>query len=70
MDVISRLVRALEDTFTQIGRSASEPDTHQHKCSDPYCGTVWQHDGRESKGNANAHTCPKCGTEQWNRHYE
>lgn len=39
--------------------------THQHKC---LCGHKWQH-ANSCAGDAQAHTCSKCGAEVWFRHY-
>lgn len=40
-------------------------DTHKHKCNG--CGHIWEH-GNACRGNVEAHTCARCGDEQWS-HY-
>jgi predicted nucleic-acid-binding Zn-ribbon protein len=44
---------------------------HKHKCSK--CGVVWEHDlakiRREKHTLKKAHTCPKCGTEQYEQYW-
>ena len=35
---------------------------HTHLCSN--CGHIWEH-GAEARGDEAAHTCEKCGTEDW-----
>ena len=38
--------------------------THIHQCEK--CGTTWQHpQPPEDISNIKAHTCPKCGEEEW-----
>lgn len=41
---------------------------HEHKCPNIECGHIWKH-GRDAAGDPHAHECPKCGTEQWYKHY-
>lgn len=39
---------------------------HRHRCPNPRCGNLWTHsDG--CGGDDKAHTCEKCGAEQWAR---
>lgn len=38
---------------------------HKHKC--PSCAHVWKH-GSECLGDKAAHTCPRCGALQWEKH--
>lgn len=39
---------------------------HKHKCSS--CGTIWQHS--DSCGDDDlAHSCPRCGIQQWDKYY-
>lgn len=40
--------------------------THAHKC--PNCGHAWRH-ADSCAGDPQAHTCQKCSTEVWFRHY-
>lgn len=40
---------------------------HKHKC--PACGHIWEHTN-SCAGDVDAHTCEKCGTESWRRHYD
>lgn len=42
----------------------SEP-THKHKCWK--CGLIWEHPDH-CGGVTEAHTCPKCHVEQWDRY--
>jgi len=47
---------------------------HKHKCPNPECGHVWKHDTialRNDREAYNAaHHCPRCGTEQFWKHYD
>ena len=48
---------------------------HDHKCPSAVCAHVWSHDDRDlrhlPKGDFNrTHSCPKCGREQFYRHFE
>lgn len=46
---------------------------HKHKCPNDSCAHVWSHDPDDLKGSCaftQAHACPKCGAEQWDKHYE
>lgn len=37
---------------------------HKHQC--PACATTWKHSDNYF-GNVEAHSCPRCGTEQWDK---
>ena len=45
---------------------------HKHKCPKDSCGHIWQHSASDFNGSEEfhrGHACPKCGAEQWNKHY-
>lgn len=42
--------------------------THKHRCPNQHCGHIWEH-GNDNRGDTQAHTCQKCGSEQWGWHY-
>jgi predicted nucleic acid-binding Zn-ribbon protein len=42
--------------------------THRHKCPNRHCGHIWMH-GDDMFCNVQAHRCPRCGTEQFNKYY-
>lgn len=45
---------------------------HKHKC--PSCAHIWEHETAALRGNKElydaAHHCPRCGTEQFYKHFE
>src|ERR1700685_2129170 len=51
------------------GRDTAEPrGMHSHKCPDPNCAHIWSHDSRDihsAEEGQWAHTCCKCGREQY-----
>jgi len=44
-----------------------EPPTHKHRCET--CGFIWEHE-TNCINNTKAHTCIKCGAEQWHWYEE
>lgn len=56
------------------GEDPNDNGTHRHKCE---CGFIWEHENNCSmqimkaggKDNKQAHTCRKCGREQWQKYY-
>lgn len=46
---------------------------HKHKCPNSNCAHIWQHSPKDfasSQEFLNGHSCPKCGAEQWEKHYD
>lgn len=48
---------------------------HNHKCPSAICAHVWSHDDKDIRHLGKevfdqAHNCPKCGREQFMRHFE
>ena len=51
------------DEFITELAAAIDPDgSHKHKCN--HCQHVWEH-SNQCAGDKQAHTCQKCGEEQW-----
>jgi predicted RNA-binding Zn-ribbon protein involved in translation (DUF1610 family) len=48
-------------------KNAHELVRHFHKC--PTCCHVWSHRGIMVRWSHTAHTCPKCGSEQYIKTY-
>lgn len=47
-------------------------DPHKHQCPSKACKHVWEHslpDGCTSQEHDEAHHCPQCGAEQYEKHY-
>lgn len=47
---------------------------HKHKCPNQSCNYIWEHEDEcadlQSEAEATlAHTCPKCGREQWFKYW-
>ena len=46
-------------------------DTHEHRCPNPKCGTIWSHTvdyNWSAEQRQQAHTCPACGAKQFFRY--
>lgn len=46
-----------------VGVVGAVLDWHGHQCD--ACGHRWRHLGKFAVGNADKHTCARCGTMQW-----